>query len=122
MPYYVRPVMEHAMPGSWTIHVRSRTGRTQRFGRARLTRMLRAALSGPQQQAHLAPHLADAMELFLRRRGCRTVSSGALTEMCLAALHGLGLDAAAQELDYYGLTAPRPTAQTLTTPASAAAV
>ena len=82
------------MPGSWTIHVRSRTGRTQRFGRARLTRMLRAALSGPQQQAHLAPHLADAMELFLRRRGCRMVSSGALCEMCLAALHGLGLDGA----------------------------
>ena len=93
------------MPGSWTIHVRTRTGQTMRLSRAKLARWISTAL-GSTEDPHIAPHLADAVELFLRRRGRREVSSGALTEMCLAVLRGLGQDAAAQELDDCQLPTP----------------
>lgn len=85
------------MSGSRMIQVRHRTGRVESFDSRKLSATLGRALAGSGPQEHSSA-LAQAVELFLRRRGISTVSSGALREMTLATLQGLGLDAQAERL------------------------
>jgi hypothetical protein len=73
------------------IQVRKRDGSTEAFDVSKVTRALWCVIEPEGGCFEEACHLADAIELYLRREGQDVVSSAAVFEMVLKVLHRTGL-------------------------------
>jgi len=89
------------MTGSGTIRVIKRDRSLERFDAAKLAAAMGRAMGSRGVAMEHARQLADAVEIYLRRRRVRCVTSSALWEMALKALWFVGLSEAAEAAERY---------------------
>lgn len=87
------------MARSRTINVVKRDGSNEHFDRHKLRACLMRVVPDAEANLYGADALATSIGCYLLQRNVRTISSAAILEMALAALHAVGMRKAAYRLE-----------------------
>lgn len=89
------------MHGSGTIQILKRDRSVERFDARKMAVSVWRAMRGSDMPFEYAEKLAEAIEIYLRRRGGSYVSSSAVFEMVLTALRHVGFSQCAKNAEAY---------------------